>query len=116
MRVSLINTCNTPTKIRTFLFQIAAAQKLETFRALKHHLENLIARKTNFAFDNSLDLKAMILNPIVEWNAEAVAVIEHSTNLLMDSFRLTNEDVRHSVDSVKSDIENDKKTKKNVTA
>lgn len=66
-------------------------------------------------FHNSPDLKALIVDPIAEWNAEAVAAIEHGTGLLMDSFRLTAEDVQHSVDSVKSDIDADKKTKKTVT-
>jgi len=54
----------------------------------------------------------MILNTIVEWDTEATAAIERGTKSLMESFRLTGEAIQKSTDSVKSDIENDKRTKK----
>lgn len=94
------------------VFQRTDCQKLETFRAIKHHLEDLMARKTGIAFDHHPNFKAMIETPIVEWAAEAAAVIENGTGSLMDSFRLIGETVRESARSVKRDIENDRKTKK----
>ncbi|VVC25120.1 Hypothetical protein CINCED_3A017579 [Cinara cedri] len=102
------------TALVCLVFDSVAGQQLETFRVLKHQLEDIIARKTNVAFDVRPDVQAMISGPIVEWNAEAVAAIAHGTELLMDSFRLAAEDVQSSVDVVKSEIENDKKTKKTV--
>ncbi|KAL4121444.1 hypothetical protein QTP88_013958 [Uroleucon formosanum] len=90
----------------------AVCQKLETFRVMKHHLEDLMAGKTNVMLDDHSNFKTMIQSPIIEWNKEATAAIEHGTNLLMDSFRLTDKAIQMSTNSVKSDIENDKKTKK----
>lgn len=95
-----------------FTFQCADCQKLETFRAVKHHLENLIARKMDAITDDHPDLKSMISTPINEWNKEAILAIEHGTNLLMDAFRLTSEEIQRSTDNIKIDIETDKKTKK----
>lgn len=71
-----------------------------------------MARRATIKFDEHPDFKAMILGPIVSWNTEATAAIEHGTKSLMDSFRLTSETIQKSTDSVKSDIEKDKKTKK----
>lgn len=71
-----------------------------------------MARRATIKFDEHPDFKAMILSPIVSWNAEATAAIERGTKSLMDSFRLTSEAIQKSTDSVKSDIEKDKKTKK----
>lgn len=79
---------------------------------MKHHLEDLMAGRTQVMLDDHSNFKTMIQNPIVEWNKEATEAIEHGTNLLMDSFRLTDEAIQKSTASVKSDIEDDKKTKK----
>lgn len=96
-----------------YAFQCADGQKLESFRAIKRHLEDLMVRKTDVAFDDHPDFKATILSPIAEWATEATAVIERGTDSLMDSFRLIGRTVKESADGVKADIENDKKTKKN---
>lgn len=95
----------------TFIFQLTNCQKLETFRKIKHYLENLMERKINVTFDSHPDFNAMILNPINEWDKEATTAIEHGTDSLMDAFRLTDEDIRKSTDNVKSDIERDQKMK-----
>lgn len=71
-----------------------------------------MARKTNAVFDDHQDFKAMILSPIVQWETEAIAAIENGTNAIMDSFRMTREAIQKSTDSVKSDIAQDRKTKK----
>lgn len=68
-------------------------------------------RKTNVTFDSHPDFKAMILNPIVEWDKEATMAIEHGTDSLMDAFQFIGEDIQKSTDSVKSDIEKDQKIK-----
>lgn len=70
-----------------------------------------MARKKNVSFDSHPDFKALILNPIVEWDKEATMAIEHGTDSLMDAFRLTGEDIQKSTDSVKTDIKNDQQTK-----
>lgn len=98
--------------LRLYYFQRADCQKLETFRVAKQHLEDLMARKTTVKFDDHPNFKTMILNTIVEWDTEATAAIERGTKSLMESFRLTGEAIQKSTDSVKSDIENDKRTKK----
>lgn len=95
-----------------FIFQCAHCQKLETFQAMKHHLEDLMSGKTHTMLDDHSNFKTMIQNPIIEWNKEATEAIQHGTNLLLDSFRLTDVAIQKSTNSVKSDIENDKKTKK----
>lgn len=95
-----------------FAFQYTNCQKLEMFRAMKHHLEDLMTRKTNIAYDYHPDFKSMIQNPIFEWETEAMAAIENGTKSLMESFRLTSEAIQQSTESVKADIEIDKKTKK----
>lgn len=96
-----------------YAFQCADCQKLESFRAIKRHLEDLMVRKTDFSFDDHPDFKAMILSPIVEWATEATAIIERGTDSLMDSFWLIGKTIKESAESVKADIEKDKKTKKN---
>lgn len=98
--------------LRLYYFQRADCQRLETFKLMKQHLEDLMARKTTVKFGDHLDFKAMILSPIIEWNTEATEVIERGTKSLMESFRLTGEAVQKSTSSVKFDIENDKRTKK----
>lgn len=95
-----------------FLFQCTDCQKLETFRAMKHHLEDLMASKTNVMIDDHSNFQTIIQSTIIEWNKEAITAIENGTNLLMNSFPLTEEAIQKSTHSVKSDIENDKKTKK----
>lgn len=95
-----------------FIFQCTDCQKLETFRVMKHHLEDLMASKTNVMIDDHSNFKTIIQSTIIEWNKEAIAAIENGTNLLMNSFPLTEEAIQKSTHSVKSDIENDKKTKK----
>lgn len=94
-----------------FIFQLTDCQKLETFRIIKHYLEDLMERKINVTFDSHPDFKAMILNPIVEWDKEATMAIEHGTDSLMDAFRLTDEDIQKSTENVKSDIERDQQMK-----
>jgi len=79
---------------------------------MKQHLEDLMAGKTNVMLDDHSNFKTKIQNPINDWNNEATEVIQHGTNVLMNSFRLTDEAIQKSTDSVKTDIENDKKTKK----
>jgi len=98
--------------LRLYYLQHAVCQKLETFKVIKQHLEDLMARKTTVKFDDHPNFKTMILSPIVEWDTEATKAIEHGTKSLMESFRLTREAIQKSTDSVKSDIENDKRTKK----
>lgn len=71
-----------------------------------------MASKTTVMIDDHSNFKTIIQSSIIDWNNEATAAIEHGTNLLMDSFRLTDEAIQKSTHSVKSDIENDKKTKK----
>lgn len=79
---------------------------------MKQHLEDLMMRKTTIEYNDHPDFKATILKSIVEWDAEATTAIERGTGLLMESFRLTGEAIQKSTDSVKSDIETDKRTKK----
>ncbi|KAF0762122.1 Uncharacterized protein FWK35_00023113 [Aphis craccivora] len=79
---------------------------------MKHHLEDLMASKTNVMIDDHSNFKTIIQSTINEWNKEAIVAIENGTNLLMNSFPLTEEAIQKSTNSVKSDIENDKKTKK----
>lgn len=94
-------------------FQRADGQKLETFRAIKHHLEDLMARKTGIAFDDHPNFRAMIENPIAEWAAVAESVIENGTDSLTDAFRSIGKTIEETTRSVKSEIENDdRKAKK----
>lgn len=79
---------------------------------MKQHLEDLMAGKTIVMLDDHTNFKAKIQSPINEWNKEATEAIQRGTNVLMDSFRLTDEAIQKSTKSVKSDIEDDKKTKK----
>ncbi|KAL5243837.1 hypothetical protein ACI65C_011247 [Semiaphis heraclei] len=65
--------------------------------------------------DDHSNFKTMIQSPIIEWNKEATEAIERGTNSLMDSFRMTDDAIQKSTASVKSDIEDDKKTKKTTS-
>lgn len=71
-----------------------------------------MAGRTNVMLDDHSNFKTMIQSPIIEWNKEATEAIERGTNSLMDSFRMTDDAIQKSTASVKSDIEDDKKTKK----
>lgn len=71
-----------------------------------------MSRKTNVPYEYHPDFKSMIQNPIHEWETEAMLVIDDGTKSLMESFQLTSEAIQKSTDSVKADIELDKKTKK----
>lgn len=98
--------------MRVYTFQSVDCQKLETFQKMKHHLEEVMARKKGIDFEYHPDFKDMIVNPIAKWDEEATASIELGTNKLLDSFQVTREDIQKATDRVKVNIEIDRNTKK----
>lgn len=63
-------------------------------------------------YDSHPDVIATITNTIGEWETEAVAAIEGGTGAIVDSFRVTGEAIKKSTESVKADVETDRKSKK----